>query len=503
MHQAPDCALPPLLAGGEQRAAALASRARDELAMLAYPDRAWVLPRDTAQGDPAIHDVLIVGGGQSGLAACAMLRAQGVPNVAILDRASAGNEGVWETFARMPELRTPKRLNGMDLGLPSLGLQQWYVARFGATAWASIDRVPRSLWMDYLRWYRAALDLPVENGCEVLDIQPTPGNGPLAVTTRSGGALRTRLARLVVLATGTDGAGAWRVPEFIAAALPPARCHHSSDAIDFGAMRGLRVGILGHGASAFDNAVAALEAGACAVDLCFRRARLPRVNPHRHIETAGFMTHYPRLDDATRWGVAQHFRRFDQPPPRGSFYRALAMPGFALHAASGWSQVRWTGQEIEADTPRGTLCFDHVICATGQQVDLGARPELSTIAPLVARWSDRFVPPAGEDNAALAPYPYLGEHYEFLARAPGAEWVSRVFAFNSASYVSQGPHSTSISGHKHALPRLVRGLTQRLFLDQSGALLSGLARYDERELDLPDDFESTFHARVRSTEDIT
>ena len=475
---------------------ALAAQARADLALLAYPQRSWV---HATSAD--VLDVLVVGGGQSGLGICAMLRAQGVDRVAALDRASAGAEGVWEDFARMPELRTPKMLNGLDLGLPALSVQRWYQTRFGDPAWQAIDRLPRTLWMDYLRWYRDTLALPIENAAEVLHVGPHAGEaGLLAVRIRTRGLLATRLARLVVLATGMDGAGAWRVPAAIADVLPRARCHHSSDRIDFPSLAGQRVAILGHGASAFDNAVAALHGGARSVDLCFRRTRLPRTNPHRHIETAGLMTHYPRLSDRTRWQVARHFREADQPPPRGSFELALALPGFALHPACAWERVRWTGTEIALTTPRGELRADHVICATGQALDLSARPELEALAPVIQRWGDRYTPRADEAHAGLAAYPYLGEHYEFLPReaARGNDWVSRVFAFNSASYVSHGPHSTSISGHKHALPRLVRGITQRLFLDQEPELVDGLHRYAETELELADDFEATQAARAAS-----
>jgi cation diffusion facilitator CzcD-associated flavoprotein CzcO len=472
---------------------ALTEQARAELALLAYPDTAWVQPADSGS---TVLDVLIVGGGPSGLGIAAALRAQGVLRTAVLDRAEPGQEGVWDSFARMPELRTPKQLNGLDMGLPALSVQRWYTTRFGAPAWQAIDRIPRRHWMDYLRWYRATLQLPVDNAVEVLNVRPAnaadgaPSADCIAVDTLQAGRRCTRLSRLVVLATGMDGAGAWRVPAFIADALPTERCHHSSDAIDFAALRDQRVGVLGHGAAAFDNAVAALRAGARSVDLCFRRARLPRINPHRHIENAGLLTHYARLPDAVRWQVANHFRRVDQPPPRGSFQQACTWPNFTPHAACPWDAVRWNGDEVEVDTPRGPLRFDHVICATGHTLDLPARSELQTLAPAIARWTDRFTPPAEQAHALLAAHPYLGEHYECLPRVPaaGSDWVTRVFAFNSLSYVSHGPHSTSISGHKHALPRLVRGLTQRLFLDQAHTLLEGLQRYDTQELDLPDDF---------------
>ncbi|MFT4267232.1 MAG: FAD/NAD(P)-binding protein [Xenophilus sp.] len=484
---------------GPQAEQALADEARADLALLAYPRQPWVAPDPL--GEAQVADVLIVGAGQSGLGLAALLRTRGVTRVALLDRAAAGREGVWEDFARMPELRTPKQLNGLDLGLPSLSVARWYAARHGAAAWDALDHVPRGEWMAYLRWYRQALQLPVENEVQVRGIFPVRQAGGvqgtlLAVETLGPAGPRTRLARLVVLATGMDGGGAWRVPDAIAGALPAGRCRHSSEAIDFGALAGQRVGILGHGAAAFDNAVAALQAGARSVAVCFRRQCLPRINPHRHVENAGFLEHYPRLADATRWRVARHFRRADQPPPRASFRLALADPRLSLHPGCGWERLRWTGRDIAAGLPDGgELRFDHALCATGVQPDLDARPELRTLAPLAARWRDRYTPPPGEEDAALGSHPYLGEHYEFQPREGAGEWVTRVFAFNAASYVSQGPHSTSVSGHKHALPRVARGITQRLFLDQEARLLPELAAYGDLELDLPPDFEDDWRRR--------
>ena len=52
---------------------ALARRARDELALFDYPDRAWVTPVRDRNGQP-VHNVLIAGGGQNGLAIAFALR---------------------------------------------------------------------------------------------------------------------------------------------------------------------------------------------------------------------------------------------------------------------------------------------------------------------------------------------------------------------------------------------------------------------------------------------
>ena len=103
---------------------ALAAQARAELALLAYPDREWLAAAQGPAGE-AVLDVLVVGGGQSALGIAAGLRLQGVRRVALLDRLPAGHEGVWLQFARMPELRTPKLLNGLDFGLPALSVPHW------------------------------------------------------------------------------------------------------------------------------------------------------------------------------------------------------------------------------------------------------------------------------------------------------------------------------------------------------------------------------------------
>lgn len=458
---------------------ALAEQARAELAALAHPDRSWVTPV-TVDGRPCV-DVLVVGGGQSGLAIAHGLRRDGVHNVVVLDARPAGQEGVWENFARMTELRTSKAQNGIEFGQPSLSLRAWYHARHGAAAWEGLTRIPRLDWMAYLRWYRATLDLPVQNDVSVTGIHPGPRDGTLSVETSAG----LRLARSVVLATGFEGGGAWRLPPVVTGALPPDRYDHACMPIDFEPFRGKRIGILGHGASAFDAAVVALQCGAVSVDLCFRRPALPVVNPHRHLETAGMMAYWPALNDRVRWNIARHMRMFDQPPGIASFEAAIALPGFRMHAASPWETVSVEGSGIGVATPRQHFHFDHVICATGYALDLAARPELRNLVEGIALWRDRFDPVPEEENAELGAFPYLGEGYELLPRDAGQSWISRVHAFNFAAFVSMGPHSTSISGHKHALPRLLRSLERRLLLEQQDGVIAALRAYDERELTIP------------------
>ncbi len=469
------------------RLSALAREARRDLDSLKHPNRRWLPNAIDPDGAP-IDDVVIVGGGQSGIITAAALRREGVDNIAILERATPGNAGPWSTFARMAELRTPKELVGSELGIPSLSVRRWFEATHGPAAWDAIERIPTADWKAYLDWFADTTDAPVEHGVEVTGVRPAD-DGLVLVETVSAGVPSVRRARAVVLTTGFDGAGAWRVPDFISRSLTADRYDHSNQPIDFTRLVGKRIGVLGHGASAFDNAATALRAGARSADVCFRRDRLPRTNPHRHLETAGLMTHYPLLADRHRWAIARHFRLVDQPPPARSFGEAMQLPGFRLRPATPWSSVEEspTGS-IVVDTPAGQLEFDHLILATGVVIDLDARPELSVLSRHIARW-EHMLASSKSDDAALSRLPYLNPGYGFEPTNERESWVRQVFAFNGLSAVSHGPHSTSISGHRHALPRLVDGITERLFLDSCGDVVADLRAYDSQDLPVSDDFE--------------
>ena len=83
----------------------------------------------------------------------------------------------------METLRSPKQLAGPALGIPSLTFRAWFEAQFGRAAWDALDKIPRLQWMDYLRWYRRVLALPVRNDHRVTDLLPR-GDGLVELSLR-------------------------------------------------------------------------------------------------------------------------------------------------------------------------------------------------------------------------------------------------------------------------------------------------------------------------------
>jgi cation diffusion facilitator CzcD-associated flavoprotein CzcO len=83
--------------------------------------------------------------------------------------------------------------------------------------------------------------------------------------------------------------GDWTIPETLRH-LPSSICVHTAQPIDFASLRGKQIAVIGAGASAFDNAATALEAGAAEVHLFCRRADIQVIQPYRWLTFRGFLT---------------------------------------------------------------------------------------------------------------------------------------------------------------------------------------------------------------------
>ncbi len=468
---------------------ALEARLRRDLELLELPGKPWV-PRREADGQQ-VTDVVVMGAGMCGLAAAAALRLLGIDNIRVLDRAAAGREGPWVTFARMQTLRSPKTLAGPALGLPALTFRAWFEAQHGAAAWERLGKIPRAQWMDYLVWYRRVMGVAVENGVAVSLLRPR-ADALLAVETDTAG---TILARHVVLASGRDGLGGAFLPD-AARGIDRRWWAHSADPIDFAALAGKRVGVVGAGASSMDNAATALEAGAVSLDLFVRRAALPRVNKFTGIGSAGVVHGFAALPDAWKWRFLHHVLGEQTPPPRDSTLRVSRHPHARLHLSSPILSLREADGALRLETPGGRFALDFLIFGTGFRVDLGARPELAIVGPHIRLWGDRFAPEPGMQHSELETSPDLAPDFAFREKVPGrCPSLARIHSFNYPSTLSHGKLTGDIPAVSAGAKRLARSIAQSLFVADREHHFARLQAYDTPEL-LGDEWLATAPASV-------
>jgi len=496
---------------------ALEQRLAHELVCLQLPAARWT-PERTHQGQPVV-DVAIVGAGMAGLALAAALVHRGMA-VVVYDEAPAGFEGPWVTTARMETLRSPKQLAGPALGVPALTFRAWFEAQFGAAAWEALDKIPRTMWMDYLRWYRRVLDLPVLNRHRVIDILPlgarergdggeSPNEGEGKGAGEGGGLVELRLQRLddsgaptatstasfstfarrVVLATGRAGLGGAWVPPW-AHRLPPSRWAHSGDEFDHARLRGLRVGVIGAGASAMDSAATALEEGAARVHLLVRRADIPRVNKGKGAGSPGFVHGHARLPDAWKWRIRHYIHAQQVPPPRNSTLRVSRHANAFFHLGCAVEGAEARGGALQVRTSAGPIELDFLVFATGFVVDWAQRPMLRHIAPHVRLWRHRWVPAPGQEDEELSASPDLGPDFEFqpiegpaaAAAGPGCPGLDRIHCFCYPAALSLGVITGDIPAISEGALQLASGLAGLLYAEDVAQHFARMEAFAEPEV---------------------
>ena len=457
--------------------------ARDALRLIGPDPQNWV--PDRAGID---HNVMVVGGGQTGSAFSFALRRAGIGKVSVIDAAEdEARAGVWLTAARMNLLRTPKSLTGPELGTPAFSFQSWYEARHGREAYAAIDRIPRTDWADYLTWYRQFLGITIRYGTRLLRIEPADGHFRLHLDI--DGRVKVETTRKIILCTGFTGNGGPYVPAVVSEGLPTTLYAHTEAAIDFAALRGKHVAVIGAAASAFDAAGVALEAGAASVRLFARRPSIAAVPITRSRGYPGAYDNYHALPDAIRWEQARRFRRWGSTPTTDAIERTVAFANFHLHLAAPLQSVRVEDGRVVVRAAGEEFRCDFVIVGTGYYVDLAARPELADFHQEILLWRDRFVPPHDDEDADLGAHPYLGAGHEYLEKVPGAAaYLRDIHVQNPAGFVSFGLPIGDVPSMKRDIPTVVSRISGDLFL-------ADIAAHERRMTgDVAPDFTPEFYA---------
>ncbi|MGB7484557.1 MAG: NAD(P)/FAD-dependent oxidoreductase [Phormidesmis sp.] len=468
--------IPSPLPDAEQRLEQLEKNLKDDLEVACYPGRTWDYSRSQN-----ILEVAIVGAGQGGKSAAFGLRQHGVNNVIIFDKRPAKQEGVWRAFARNAKLRSPKKITGgLEWGIPNLNFCRWCAACYGSDYWQSIKYAPRLLWAEYLDWYAQVLALPIQNNT---DIQRVTWNEVeqcfwLHATNRGASALYK--ARFVIFATGMECAGGKNIPAIIRENLPAHSYHHTMDNIDFPSFQGKRVMVVGGGASAFDNSLLLLKAGAVSVDLTIRREKLPDLNRIRWSEWNGYHRHYIELPDRDKWAYSLSELRLGQLPPAHTYHQAINQSGFSLYTGSPIKQIRYEKGEIFGTYGDRNFHHDALICGTGFVTDIDRQSVLNELTPYVARWRDLFTPAPGEEHRELANFPYLGKSLEFTPLSPEHRYLSRCYYLScGAAYLSG--FRANLTDLQFALPRIIYNISQQLFTEHKDDIYADFEAYDNRE----------------------
>ncbi|MCS6921685.1 MAG: hypothetical protein NZM07_07210 [Elioraea sp.] len=274
------------------------------------------------------------------------------------------------------------------------------------------------------------------------------------------------------------------MPDFLAR-LPGHLRAHTADAIDVAALRGKVVAVLGAGASAFDNAATALEAGAREVHLFCRRAESMVIQPYRWLTFAGFLRHMHETPDEWRWRFMSYILGLREGFPPDTYARVMAFPNFTLHVGRPWLDARAEGDGLVIETSRGPFPADFAIAGTGTRQDPHLVPALKHCADNIALWRDRYTPPPEERNDRLGEFPYLSPESAFVEKEPGrTPWIADIHLFGIGTTMSFGPAGSSINAMSIAAPRLAAGVTKGLFAADLLRLYRELRAYAVPQVEL-------------------
>jgi len=450
-----------------------------DLEFLEYPAKSW-LPKTEGPQGAHVYDVVVVGAGHCGVTAAFALLREKVTNILVIEKSPEGSEGPWQTYARMPDLRTRKNVTGNELGYPNLTFRAYYEAREGIEAYAQLQRISCDEWTCYLLWLRRFLKIPVQNDTELERISP---QGKIfCLTTKHAGHPKQIYARRVVMTTGPLSMGGSNIPEEIRQTIPATHYISAYDEYDFSRLKNKRVVVVGAGASAFDNAGEAVENGAAHVDLIMRRPKIPPVSVIRWTDWSGFLQTYADLGDEQKWKLMHQVQRNAAPPTPRALKRVDGKSNFAIHFNSPIQSVRMVGDKVELTTGSGKIETDFIVLATGFSFDLKKSKPLTEIVGQIAVWRDKYQPPGGGSEKYLNS-PYLGRNYEFVEKSPGqAPWLKHIYCYNQSSTLSMGP-TGRVSGLKYGIKRLMVGICGGFMREDFEHHLASVTAYNANEFE--------------------
>lgn len=410
------------------------------------------------------HAVVIVGGGQTGMAVSRALRKAGIGEVVLLDRDGPEQVGAWSTIARMLTLRTERDITGPEIWEKELSFRHWYVARHGEVAYEAIDFIPLDDWIAYLHWFRSETQPNISFGTTFKGVRRGEG-GTLLVDIETAEGRRSLTTDHLVVASGMDGFGDKYVPESLSAGAPEGHLFHTQDAVPYGDMVERRVLVVGGASSAFDAASTALEHGALYVDQIVRGQQLAPDVPRgglRFVNTE--RRFFCELSDESRWSWVTRARAHGN-APRHSVVRPRCFKNYQMYLGQPATGLVWAGEVARLRVGGQIREYDIVIAATGYHQGAHLREEFREIVPLVKTWGD-VIGTMTEENRHWGGLPYLGRGFGLTPRDPKEDWVSRIHVMTFAALLSHGVHVGDIGSTSLTVPRLVEAIARDFFEKQ-------------------------------------
>ncbi len=459
--------------GSEKRLRDLEAQIRIDIEMMRYPVQA--LPYTPRTG---MLEVAVIGAGQTGKAVAFGLDRFGFRSVKVFDRYPPGLQGPWRNYARNHLLRTRKsETGGLHWGFPNLHFQRWCDTKFGEDFFQSIKKIPRLVWAEYLDWFGEVLDLPIAYNVNVSDIAWRDDLECFELETSNG----VEHAQFVVLCTGIESAGQQRYPQFVRENLPSHAYSHTMDDLPVDRFADRDVVVIGGGASAFDTANAALEAGARSVDLLVRRENLPPI--HRVCLASrwhGYHRHYIELSDEMKWAYSLADLDLGVPPPRDTYYEAIRDGRFNIYGSAGIETVRYENGKIVGRYGGVEMRHDYMICGTGSRNSLADQGELQSLLPSIRRWRDGYIPNGLATHPELENSPYLGPALQFLPRSDRDHFVSRVYYLCSGVAHLSG-FRCNLSGLQYAAERVCHDISRTSFVENEPQIKAAFDRHTDWE----------------------
>lgn len=432
---------------------ALVQKARQALHLLGPDAENWVEPRHHDA------DVLIVGGGQTGVAIAFALRRAGVTRTHVIDAAAEGQSGIWSTTARMPTLRTPKQSTGPELGIPQLSFRYFFTSQHGEQAYDNLDRIPTDQWQAYLDWYKQVVGIAVRFENRLVGIEPNASGLQAMIATPRGDV--TLSAAKIVLATGILGAGVAHVPDTLAGTVPARFVRHTSQLIAPAEIAGKRVGVVGGAASAFDAALFAARCNAVSVEHFIRGSQvLQQATGPGPVYPTAREFHFEHADEI-RW-KAVTLGRGRGTAPAHTVAQLDGERNYRQHLDCNVA-LKSAGAELELNIKGEPVPLDLLICGTGYRAALTGRAEIAGITNHILLWKDRLFDRAGAEPH-WGDHPYLGRGFEFKERQTGdAPWLRNIHCYNFAAILSHGVHIGDIASASFGIPRLVEAIKRDFF----------------------------------------